>query len=108
MNYGSRLLKLGVTDSRAERVVFDSGSSFTYFTQQAYSDLVASVSVHSLLESSRISYYMATPLNVLITCYPLMQLEEVNGFGLIQDTSDPTLPVCWRARLPIRYDSKCG
>lgn len=71
MNYGSRLLKLGVTDRRAGRVVFDSGSSFTYFTQQAYSDLVAS-------------------------------LEEVNGLGLIQDTSDPTLPVCWRAKFPIR------
>jgi hypothetical protein len=47
MNYGSRLLKFGVADSRAGRVVFDSGSSFTYFTQQAYSDLVASVSVLS-------------------------------------------------------------
>lgn len=71
MNHGSRLLKLGVANSRAARVVFDSGSSYTYFTQQAYSDLVAS-------------------------------LEGLSELGLIRDTSDPTLPICWRAEFPIR------
>lgn len=35
-----------------------------------------------------------------------MQLKDVSDEGLIQDGSDPTLPVCWRAKFPIRYDSK--
>lgn len=68
MSYGSKLLSLGVPDSR---IVFDSGSSYTYFLQQAYSDLVAS-------------------------------LEEISGLGLIRDTSDQTLPICWKAEFPIR------
>ncbi|KAK9996440.1 hypothetical protein SO802_021126 [Lithocarpus litseifolius] len=71
MNYGSRRLRLGVPDSSVGPVIFDSGSSYTYFLQQAYSDLVAS-------------------------------LEEVSGLGLIQDTSDLTLPICWKAESPIR------
>ncbi|KAG2664505.1 hypothetical protein I3843_16G081200 [Carya illinoinensis] len=68
MNYGSRILRLGVPDGQ---VVFDSGSSYTYFPQQAYSDLVAS-------------------------------LNEASGFGLTEDKSDPTLPICWQAEFPIR------
>lgn len=54
MNYGSRRLRLGVPDSSVGPVIFDSGSSYTYFLQQAYSDLVASVSVfiHSHLKNS--------------------------------------------------------
>ncbi|KAK9278806.1 hypothetical protein L1049_028385 [Liquidambar formosana] len=71
MSYGSRQLSLGGWNSRLGRVVFDTGSSYTYFTKQAYSDLVAS-------------------------------LKEVSGKGLIQDASDPTLPICWRPKLPIR------
>uniref|UniRef100_A0A7N2N7M5 Peptidase A1 domain-containing protein n=1 Tax=Quercus lobata TaxID=97700 RepID=A0A7N2N7M5_QUELO len=70
MNYGSRRLRLGVPDSSVGPVIFDSGSSYTYFLQQAYSDLVAS-------------------------------LEEVSGLGLIQDTSDLTLLICWKAESPI-------
>lgn len=61
MNYGSRILRLGVPDGQ---VVFDSGSSYTYFPQQAYSDLVASVSafIHNLLESFSYSSFVALPL----------------------------------------------
>ncbi|KAM3703237.1 hypothetical protein ACB098_04G080400 [Castanea mollissima] len=29
-------------------------------------------------------------------------LEEVSGLGLIRDTSDLTLPICWKAESPIR------
>ncbi|XP_037491663.1 aspartyl protease APCB1 [Jatropha curcas] len=31
-----------------------------------------------------------------------IQLKEVSEEGLIQDTSDTTLPFCWRAKFPIR------
>ncbi|XP_048226830.1 aspartyl protease APCB1 isoform X2 [Ricinus communis] len=68
LNYGSGPLSLGGQERRVRRIVFDSGSSYTYFTKEAYSELVASVS----------------------------------GEALIQDTSDPTLPFCWRAKFPIR------
>ncbi|KAG8654318.1 hypothetical protein MANES_05G138500v8 [Manihot esculenta] len=71
LNYGSSQLSLGGQDRRVRGVVFDSGSSYTYFPKEAYSELVSSV-------------------------------QEVSGKGLIRDTSDPTLPFCWRAEFPIR------
>ncbi|KAL6319494.1 hypothetical protein AAG906_014169 [Vitis piasezkii] len=71
ISHGSRQLSLGRQDGRTERVVFDTGSSYTYFPKEAYYALVAS-------------------------------LKDVSDEGLIQDGSDPTLPVCWRAKFPIR------
>lgn len=68
MSYGNRQLNLGGRDS--SHIVFDSGSSYTYLTKQAYFDFVVS-------------------------------LKEISG-GLIQDASDPTMPICWRAKSPIR------
>ncbi|KAJ9677046.1 hypothetical protein PVL29_022171 [Vitis rotundifolia] len=72
ISHGSRQLSLGRQDGRTGRVVFDSGSSYTYFPKESYYDLVAS-------------------------------LKDVSDEGLIQDGSDPTLPVCWRAKFPIRF-----
>ncbi|KAL6994873.1 hypothetical protein U1Q18_005010 [Sarracenia purpurea var. burkii] len=71
MSYGNRKLSFGGLDDGLRRVVFDSGSSYTYFTKQAYSDLVST-------------------------------LKDVSSKGLILDDSDPTLPMCWRAKFPIR------
>uniref|UniRef100_A0A6M2EEH5 Peptidase A1 domain-containing protein n=1 Tax=Populus davidiana TaxID=266767 RepID=A0A6M2EEH5_9ROSI len=71
LNYGSSPLSLGGMESRAKHILFDSGSSYTYFPKEAYSELVAS-------------------------------LNEVSGAGLVQSTSDTTLPLCWRANFPIR------
>ncbi|KAM7483014.1 hypothetical protein LguiB_007597 [Lonicera macranthoides] len=68
---GSKQLTLDGMNNGAGRVVFDSGSSFTYFSRQAYSDLVATV-------------------------------EGALGESLVQDASDTTLPICWRADFPIR------
>ncbi|KAI7978931.1 Aspartyl protease APCB1 [Camellia lanceoleosa] len=77
MSYGNKKLSLGGQSDGLARVIFDSGSSYTYFTNQAYSDLVAS-------------------------------LKDVSGEGLIQDASDTTLPICWRAKFPIRSVSDVG
>ncbi|XWS60936.1 hypothetical protein CRYUN_Cryun07bG0081600 [Craigia yunnanensis] len=44
INYGRSSLRLGGQDNSIRRVVFDSGSSYTYFTKQAYAELVASLS----------------------------------------------------------------
>ncbi|KAG5536218.1 hypothetical protein RHGRI_023862 [Rhododendron griersonianum] len=43
MSYGHRKLSLGGQDNGLARVVFDSGSSYTYFTKQAYSDFLVSL-----------------------------------------------------------------
>ncbi|KAA8542694.1 hypothetical protein F0562_023807 [Nyssa sinensis] len=71
MSYGSNRLSLGSLGNEVGRVLFDSGSSYTYLPEQAYSDFVVS-------------------------------LQDVSSKGLIQDASDPTLPICWRAKFPIR------
>ncbi|KAL5544756.1 hypothetical protein UlMin_008540 [Ulmus minor] len=71
ISYGSSPLNLGARSSTVGRVVFDSGSSYTYFTKEAYSTLVAS-------------------------------LKEISTAGLVQDLSDSFLPLCWRAKTPLR------
>ncbi|XP_043717057.1 aspartyl protease APCB1 isoform X1 [Telopea speciosissima] len=42
ISYGSAQLSLGGPDNSIARIAFDSGSSYTYFTKEAYSGLVAS------------------------------------------------------------------
>ncbi|KAI3985595.1 hypothetical protein MKX01_033878 [Papaver californicum] len=71
LSYGGRQLSLDESGNNGGRVVFDSGSSYTYFPNKAYSDLIAS-------------------------------LEDAFHEELVQDVSDPTLPLCWRAKYPIR------
>lgn len=44
LSWGSKQLTLDGMNNGAGRVVFDSGSSYTYFPRLAYSDLVATVS----------------------------------------------------------------
>ncbi|CAK7349750.1 unnamed protein product [Dovyalis caffra] len=98
LHYGSSALSLGGVESRVKHILFDSGSSYTYFPKEAYSGLVASVSIfwhgHALLSKHCHPFYLSYTT--------LMQLNEVSGAGLIQDTSDPTLPICWRPNSPIR------
>ncbi|XP_024020267.1 aspartyl protease APCB1 [Morus notabilis] len=43
INYGSSALNLGAWSSKARQLVFDSGSSYTYFNKRAYSALLASL-----------------------------------------------------------------
>ncbi|XP_026407837.1 aspartyl protease APCB1-like isoform X1 [Papaver somniferum] len=71
LTYGGRQLSLDESGNNGGRVVFDSGSSYTYFPNKAYSGLIAS-------------------------------LEDSFHEELVQDVSDPTLPLCWRAKYPIR------
>ncbi|OMO58826.1 Peptidase A1 [Corchorus capsularis] len=71
INYGSSSLSLGGRSNNIGRVVFDSGSSYTYFSKKAYDELVTS-------------------------------LSKVAEVGFIQDLSDPTLPICWKAPFSIR------
>lgn len=44
VNYGSRQIGLGNVKSGQRRIVFDSGSSYSYFTEEAYNNLVTIVS----------------------------------------------------------------
>ncbi|OIT02857.1 PREDICTED: aspartyl protease APCB1 [Nicotiana attenuata] len=71
MNYGSKELQLGSTRDGKGTVVFDSGSTCTYFTNQAYKALNS-------------------------------MLEEISSEVLVKDASDTTLPICWRAKFPVR------
>ncbi|KAJ6293658.1 hypothetical protein OIU76_021841 [Salix suchowensis] len=43
LSYGNSPLSLGGMESRVKHVLFDSGSSYTYFPKEAYSELVASL-----------------------------------------------------------------
>ncbi|KAJ8768369.1 hypothetical protein K2173_021522 [Erythroxylum novogranatense] len=68
LNYERTPLRLG---SRMGKIVFDSGSFYTYLPKETYTQLIASV-------------------------------EQVSEAGLYQNTSDETLPICWRGGFPIR------
>lgn len=71
VNYGGKELRLGSTSDGQGTVVFDSGSTYTYFTDQAYKSLIS-------------------------------MLEGISSDDLMKDTSDTTLPMCWRAQFPVR------
>ena len=61
MSHGRRQLSLlGRQDGRTGQVVFDSGSSYTYFPKEAYYDLVASVSSLILSLKKKIMNYFFT------------------------------------------------
>lgn len=70
IGYGGKQLSTGRKGGNPIQAVFDSGSSYTYFPNEAYASLVSSLKHAS--------------------------------HGLVQDDSDPTLPICWRANFPVR------
>lgn len=70
ISYGDQQLNVGRKGGDVMQVVFDSGSSYTYFPNEAYASLVASLKYVS--------------------------------HRLVQDDSDPLLPICWRANFPVR------
>ncbi|XP_058078722.1 aspartyl protease APCB1 [Magnolia sinica] len=74
ISLGGERLSVGGPGSNAGRVIFDSGSSYTYFTKEAYTSLITSLK------------------------------DSLDG--LIQDESDSTLPVCWRANFPVVWTVK--
>ncbi|ERM94054.1 hypothetical protein AMTRI_Chr04g250710 [Amborella trichopoda] len=71
ISLGSRPIDGGGLITKIGRVVFDSGSSYSYLTKQAYTSLIKS-------------------------------LKDVAEKGLVLDDSDKTLPVCWKAKSPLR------
>ncbi|KAG8387994.1 hypothetical protein BUALT_Bualt02G0078900 [Buddleja alternifolia] len=71
MSYGSRQIGLGDSGNGQGRLVFDTGSSYSYFTEQAYNNLVT-------------------------------LLNDVSSESLVRDMSDASLPICWRAKIPVR------
>jgi hypothetical protein len=71
VTWGSKQLVFDGTKNGPGSVVFDSGSSYTYFPRRAYSDLVST-------------------------------LEDALKEKLVQDMSDTTFPICWKANFAIR------
>ncbi|XP_077236126.1 eukaryotic aspartyl protease family protein isoform X2 [Tasmannia lanceolata] len=70
LSFGGQQLSIGRLGNNAGKVIFDSGSSYTYLTKEAYNSLITS-------------------------------LKDISPEALIQDESDLTLPVCWRANFAI-------
>ncbi|KAK4426711.1 Aspartyl protease APCB1 [Sesamum alatum] len=71
VSYGSRQIGLGNVRSGQGRLVFDTGSSYSYFTDQAYNNLVT-------------------------------MFDDISSESLVRDMSDTSLPICWRAKSPLR------
>lgn len=97
ISYGGKQLSLGGDGFGS--AVFDSGSSYTYFTKEAYNDLVASVSI--IFNYERIvslSFW-----KFLYLSFFFMQFQDISAKGLFLDASDHTFPICWKAKFPIRY-----
>lgn len=56
IDHGSSSLQLGAQGGRVRRIVFDSGSSYTYFTKEAYTDLVDSVCILIHVHTERLQF----------------------------------------------------
>lgn len=107
MSLGRRQLSLGRRDGTRGQVIFDTGSSYTYFPEEAYDDLVASVSslILILMENMRTnSFFTSSFTDLTDYLMTIMQLKDVSNEGLILDESDLTLPICWKAKFPLRYE----
>ncbi|PKI72667.1 hypothetical protein CRG98_007044 [Punica granatum] len=63
------------TRSRNLLILFDSGSSYTYLSSQAYEDLASRV---------------------------IRELKELKGKPFKEAIDDPTLPLCWKGRRPYK------
>ncbi|KAH6827902.1 hypothetical protein C2S53_014938 [Perilla frutescens var. hirtella] len=72
VNYGSRQIGLGDVTSGRNHIIFDTGSTYSYFTEEAYNNLVA------------------------------LLLNDISSESLVLDTSDTSLPICWQAKSPLR------
>ncbi|GLT33665.1 hypothetical protein SLA2020_082310 [Shorea laevis] len=79
INYGSSSLSLRGKSGNLGRVVFDSGSSYTYFTKQAYSELVT-----SLNEISKVGFVRDASDPTLPICwraqFPIRSILDVKQF----------------------------
>lgn len=62
INYGNRQLSFD-GQSKVGKVVFDSGSSYTYFPKEAYLDLVASVSFYIYQSGTILTFFLSLFLN---------------------------------------------
>lgn len=45
VNYGSRQIDLGDVKARQRNIIFDTGSSYSYFPEEAYNNLVTLVRI---------------------------------------------------------------
>ncbi|CAN4100329.1 unnamed protein product [Withania somnifera] len=52
MNYGGKELRLGSTSNGQSTVVFDTGSTYTYFTDQTYKALISMISSEDLIKDA--------------------------------------------------------
>ncbi|KAJ7969679.1 Aspartic proteinase Asp1 [Quillaja saponaria] len=79
INYGNSRHSLGGQSSKEGLVIFDSGSSYTYFTEEAYLDLVASIK-----EVSRLGFIEDVSDTTLPICwqasFPIRSVKDVNHF----------------------------
>ncbi|KAF5730352.1 hypothetical protein HS088_TW20G00725 [Tripterygium wilfordii] len=79
LNSPTILLSLGGQDSRVGRIMFDSGSSYTYFTKQASTELVA-----SLKDISTLGLIQDTSFTTLLICwranFPVRAVRDVSQF----------------------------
>ncbi|KAJ0568369.1 putative nepenthesin [Helianthus annuus] len=79
MTYGSKQLGLDRYNKGNGRIVFDSGSSYTYFTRQAYSDLVS-----TLKDVSRDGFVQDASDTTLPICWkfktPIRSIKDVEKF----------------------------
>ncbi|KAG6413746.1 hypothetical protein SASPL_126460 [Salvia splendens] len=71
VNYGSRQIDLGAVKPRQRNIIFDTGSSYSYFPEEAYNNLVT-------------------------------LLNDISNESIVLDTSDTSLPICWRSKSPLR------
>ncbi|XP_042002149.1 aspartyl protease APCB1-like [Salvia splendens] len=71
VNYGRRQIDLGDVKARQRNIIFDTGSSYSYFPEEAYTNLVT-------------------------------LLNDISNESIVLDTSDTSLPICWRSKSPLR------
>lgn len=95
------------TEVRNLRVLFDSGSSYTYLNSQAYQALLYMVLIfiHLFLRNCyQLTVFWIPSISSLLICLKSLQVhKELSGKPLKEALDDKTLPFCWKGRKPFKY-----
>ena len=85
-------------------LIFDSGSSYTYFNSQAHKALVNLVRYG--IQGALLLYCMANdnylPSSVSNVWSVIQIANDLRGKPLSRATGDPSLPICWKGPKPFK------
>lgn len=88
------------TPAKGLQIIFDSGSSYTYFSSRVYT-IVANM-VRQKLRNNDINFIFLYCLVIIKFHLHFQVTNDLKGKPLSRETKDPSLPICWKGVKPFK------